>query len=266
MSKIEKALHKAAQQRKEQLSEDEKFPGPEGGQTDKSGIMCSPVYTKTVVQSTMSLDLLERERLLGGGQENELRDNINLLRTQVLQKTRSMGWTTIMVTSPNPGVGKTSIATNLAISLARELNHTALLVDTCLSKPTIAKRLGLTETSGLSDYLIHHTPVENLLINPGIDKLVVLPAGAEVNNSAELLGSSNMKKLVTELKHRYADRYIIFDAPHLIDASDALVFSEYVDAILLVVGDSETKMGDLQKTIELLSNRNVLGIVLNKAR
>lgn len=255
MSKIEKALHKAASERNKGSAK-----------PNKDNITQAPSYTKTLVQSTMSIELLERERLLGGTEENELRDNINILRTQILQKTRSMGWTTIMVTSPNPSVGKTTIAINLAISIARDLNHTALLVDTCLHRPAIAKRLGFEGLSGLSDYLQHNTPLENLLVNPGIEKLVLLPTGEQVKDSAELLGSTAMKKLVSELKHRYADRYIIFDAPHIIGISDALVCSEYVDAILLVVGDSETKKDDLEKTLELLANRNVIGIVLNKVR
>lgn len=262
MSKIEKALHKAAAERKSKS-------GGTGGDQDKktqSLEVQSPVYTKTLVQSTMSIELLERERLLGGTEESELRDNINLLRTQILQKTRSMGWTTIMVTSPNPKAGKTTIATNLAISLARELNHTALLVDVCLQNPSVAKRLGLDEVSGLSDYLLYQTPLENILINPGIEKMVVLPGGPAVSNSAELLGSSVMKKLVSELKHRYADRYIIFDASHIVDVPDALVFSEYVDATLLVVSDAETQSDELRKTLDLLSSRNLLGIVLNKVR
>lgn len=262
MSKIEKAMHKAAEERKTQRRDSSRGDG----KTTETGVMKSPVYTKTLIHPSMNLDLLERERLLGGSEETELRDNINLLRTQILQKTRSMGWTTILVTSPNPGTGKTTIATNLAISLARELNHTALLVDTCLHKPAIAKRLGISEETGLSDYLSDQAPIENLLVNPGIEKLVVLPAGPEAKNSAELLGSTTMKKLVAELKHRYTDRYIIFDAPHILDMPDALVFSEYTDAILLVVGDSETTTDDLKKTLELIGNRNVLGIVLNKAR
>lgn len=259
MSKIEKALHKAAAQRREQTGR-----GPD--EPREIAPLKSPVYARTPTRTGLSLDILDRERLLGGGQEAGLRDSVNLLRTQVLQKTRSMGWTTILVTSPNPHTGKTTIAANLAISLARELNHTALLVDICLHKPAVAKRLGLVETSGLSDYLLQQTPIENLLVNPGIDKLVVLPAGPPVGNSAELLGSASMKKLVAELKHRYTDRYIIFDAPHVVDMPDALIFAEYADAILLVLGDSETTTDELQKTIELLGNRNVLGIVLNKAR
>ena len=262
MSKIEKALHKAATERKSKTGDQ---GARQAGSTQAIDVQ-SPVYTKTLVQSTVSIELLERERLLGGTEERELRDNINLLRTQVLQKTRSMGWTTIMVTSPNPKAGKTTIATNLAISLARELNHTALLVDTCIQKPEVGKRLGLEEVSGLSDYLLYQTPLENILINPGIEKMVVLPGGTPVANSAELLGSSLMKKLVTELKHRYADRYIIFDASHIVDVPDALVFSEYVDATLLVISDSETQSDELRKTLELLANRNLLGIVLNKVR
>lgn len=261
MSKIEKALHKAASERKGGSTS-----GQSNASFDSTKPMEAPVYTKTLVQSTMSIELLERERLLGGTNEEELRDCINLLRTQVLQKTRSMGWTTILVTSPNPQAGKTTIAANLALSIARELNHTALLVETCLQKPTISERLGLETISGLSDYLLHQVPIENALVNPGVEKLVVLPAGTAVNNSSELLGSVTMKKLISELKHRYADRYIILDTTHIIGVSDALILAEYADAVLLVVEDSETQKSELGKTLELLANRNVIGIVLNKVR
>ncbi len=259
MSKIEKALNKAMLQRQLRT-------GNTPYTFDKAEPLGAPTYTRTAVESTMSVELLERERLLGGTQATALRDAINLLRTQILQKTRGNDWTTIMVSSPNPGTGKTTIAANIAISIARELNHTALLVDINLQKPDIAARLGLGEKYGLSDYLLHQTPIENLLVNPGLEKLVVLPGGEPVAHSAEILGSARMKQLVNELKHRYSDRYIIFDAPHIVDSPDALIFSEYVDAVLLVVGDSETKSDELRKTLELLSNRNILGIVLNKVR
>lgn len=261
MSKIEKALNKAATNRRNKVEQHNTRR-----QEPESTITQPLIYTKTLVHSTVSIDLLEKSRLLGGTEESELRDNINLLRTQILQKTRSMGWSTIMVTSPNAKSGKTTIATNLAISLARELNHTALLVDACIQKPELANRLGIDAVSGLSDYLLHQTPLENILINPGIEKLVILPGGTPVQSSTELLGSSLMKQLVTELKHRYSDRYIIFDTPQVVDMPDALVISEYVDAILLVVSDSETQTDDLRKTLDLLSNRNLLGLVLNKVR
>lgn len=264
MSKLEKALQKAVEQRRATYPSHYSGTGGHQGSGDGSGQ--SPVYTHTMVQPTMSIELLDRERLLGGGQEDELQDTINMLRTQVLQKTRSMGWSTILVTSPNPKAGKTTIAANLAISLSRELNHTALLVDTYLSKPTIAGRLGISEGAGLSDYLMNQAPMETLLINPGLEKLVVLPAGTATSNSAELLGSSTMKRLVSELKHRYVDRYIILDSPHIMGMPDAMIVAEYVDAVLLVVSDSETTTDDLQKTLQLLGNRNILGIVLNKAR
>jgi capsular exopolysaccharide synthesis family protein len=207
---------------------------------------------------------MEERRLLGEGAPRELRDAFNVVRTQILQQTRSRGLNTIMVTSPGRGEGKTTVATNLAITIARDASQTALLVDANLRWPGISCGLGMDLRPGLSDHFLRGLPVESLFVNPGIEKLVVLPAGASQEDSVDIISSPGMQNLVGEMKSRYPDRYVIFDCPHLLGIPDALVFTEYVDGIVLVVDEGHTSQNDLKTALGMLEGRNLLGVVLNK--
>ena len=269
MSKIAKALQKAGEERGTTVPQPARNTSSAGMQPVTAASpdpLLSPVYSQTAVCTNLAPGLLDEGRLVGGSLRADLCDAINVLRTQVLHRTRRKGWNTILVTSPNPGAGKTTVAINLALSLAREMNQTAMLVDLNMRAPTIADRLGLGKREGLTDYLSDNVPLERLLVNPGIPKLVVLPSGTKTTDAADLVGSPQMKRLIDELKNRYPERYVILDAPHVVGLPDTLVCAEYVDAILLVAGDSETKQQELRQTQELLEGRNVIGVVLNKAR
>lgn len=116
---------------------------------------------------------------------------------------------------------------------------------------------------GLTDHLLRGIPLTQTLVNPGMEKLVVLPAGGSQDDSADILGSPAMERLVEEMKTRYPDRYVIFDCPHLLDIPDALVFAEYVDGIVLVVDEGKTDRNNLNAALKMLEGRNLLGVVLN---
>lgn len=169
-----------------------------------------------------------------------------------------------MVTSAMPGEGKTITSINLAISIAREVDQFALLVDTDMRNPSIHKYLGIEVEKGLTDHLLHNVPVPDLLIKPGINKLSYLPAGDPIKGSTEILGSPKLQELIAEMKDRYPDRYVVFDCPDLLHAPDALVFSSYVDGIVFVVEAGQTSREHVQKAIGLLEGRNIIGVVLNK--
>lgn len=222
-------------------------------------------YEKTKVEQACFRKMEER-RLLGENAPVELRDAFNVVRTRILQQTRAKGMNTIMVTSPGRGDGKTTVATNLAISIARDASQTALLVDANLRWPGISCGLGMDTGPGLSDHVMSDVSLESLFVNPGISKLVVLPAGATQEDSLDVLSSPRMQRLVAEMKSRYPDRYVIFDCPHLLGMPDALAFAEYVDGIVLVAGEGETARGDLKQALAMLEGRNLLGVVLNKSR
>jgi len=94
---------------------------------------------------------------------------------------------------------------------------------------------------------------------------VILPGGRTRANSAEMLNSPKMVRLVEELKTRYSSRIILFDLPPLLSVADTLAFSPYVDAALLVVENGKTQAEDLKRAIGLLQGTNVIGTVLNKS-
>ena len=164
------------------------------------------------------------------------------------------------------GEGKTLTAINLALAISMELQETSLLVEADLREPAIRRYFGLNTKQGLTDYLLSGIPLPELLINPGIDRFVFLPGGRSIPNSAEILGSPRMHDLVTEMKHCYPDRYVVFDLPPLFECADPLIFSEYVDGILLVAGAYQTTVEQLHKAMELLEGKNILGAVLNKVK
>ena len=261
MSKITKALDRAKAQRVfltgEQPWQRPSQPGAPQQRPDQVS------YTQTQVVE-QPVTPMSQGRMLSHVDDPALADYYSLLRTQVLQQTRDKGHNIIMVTSVGKGEGKTLTAINLAMSMAKESVQTALLVDTNLRDPKVAEYMGLDTDKGLADYLLDDAPVPGLLINPGIKKLVVLPAGRAISGATEILGSPRMRHLVQEMKRKYPERYVIFDCPHLLDMPDALVFSSFVDEVLLVVEAGKTSKRDIRRTLELLQGKSLLGIVMNK--
>ncbi len=186
-----------------------------------------------------------------------------MLRTQVLQRMTARGWNALAVTSPAPEDGKTLTAINLAISLARELHQTVLLVDMDLRNPSIHRYFGFKPAQGIGDYLQGRAPMSDVLVNPGIERLVVMPGRNAIENSSEILASPAMGSLVQELKTRYPSRMVVFDMPPVLSADDALSFAPFVDAFLLVLRDGKNTSKELEHTMEIMKEATIIGTVLN---
>lgn len=194
-----------------------------------------------------------------------LPDFYKVLRTQILQRTQEQGWKTMMVTSAAAGEGKTLTAINLALTMARQFHQTVLLADGDLRKQDIHRYLGIASESGLGDYLLDEKSLQDLIIWPGIEKMTILSGGTTIPNSTELLDSPKMKDLVSQMKKRYKDRYVIFDVPPLLDGADAMAFAPAVDAILMVVEEGRTPLSDVKRALDLLPREKILGFILNRS-
>ena len=238
--------------------------GSMSGARNKSVAETNIEYTETR-DINVSTDDLRQKRIMID-QKNAVSDAYKILRTQILQRLKEKNWNTLGVTSAADSDGKTLTAINLAVSLAREVDHTVLLVDANLRQPSIQHQLGFHTEYGLSDYLQKDVSLNKILIHPeGIPRMIVLPAGNAMDHSSEMLSSPKMSRLVSELKNRYPSRIVIFDLPALLTASDALAFTPHVDAMLVVVGEGCTKTEDLRRAFEMLQGVEVIGTVLNKA-
>ncbi|HKK02071.1 MAG TPA: XrtA-associated tyrosine autokinase [Desulfuromonadales bacterium] len=199
-------------------------------------------------------------------EDTVVREEYKKLRSLVEHLTRQETFrNTLMVTSSIGGEGKTITALNLAIALAQQYDHTVLLVDADLRKPSIHQYLGLKEDVGLAQCLSGHATLEQALIKTGIGKLVVLPGGAGVNNQLELLSSNRMKTLIQELKTRYADRYIIFDTAPVLPFADAQVLSSLVDGVIFVVREGMARLHSVKEALASLKGAPFLGAVYNDA-
>lgn len=257
MERIKQALDKA---RVERVGE-AVGTGP-SGPAGKSAAETAIEYSQTKV---LSLDpaTLKAHCIAIDEANKQGQTAYKMLRTQVMQRMSARGWNALAITSPAPEDGKTVTAINLAISLAREMHHTVLLVDMDLRNPSVHRYLGLQPQKGIDDYLFHAVPISDVLVNPGVERLVLLPGRAAVENSSEILASPSMGRLVQELKSRYPSRIVIFDLPPLLAADDALSFAPFVDAFLLVFRDGKTTKIEVEHSMEILRDIPIIGTVLN---
>jgi hypothetical protein len=222
------------------------------------------VYRETRVVA-LDPNHLEANRIVALDKNDVRVAPFDLLRTQVVRKLRENHWSTLAVTSPDAGCGKTVVAINLAISLAQQTDQTVLLADFDLRRPKVAAYLGLSRGPSLLDYLEGREPLSGVLVNPGIPRLVVLPNDRAIANAAETLTAAKVKALVEDLKERYASRLVIFDLPPLLATDDTLGFLPSVDAVLLVVGNHQTTKSEIEQSQHLLRSANLMGVVLNRA-
>jgi Mrp family chromosome partitioning ATPase len=190
-----------------------------------------------------------------------------MLRTQLLRQARTHQLRMIGVVSCADGEGKTLTAVNLALSTAAEPNQTVLLVDLDLRRPSVATLLGLDVPLGLDSWFDKQDgAVADLFVKlEGIERLRVLPALRPVAGSSEALAGTRTHELLTELKTRYADRFVILDLPPVLLTDDVLTIAPLLDGVLIVVSEGVTRREDVARLRELLGSVRVLGTVLNLA-
>jgi capsular exopolysaccharide synthesis family protein len=271
MDRIQKALDKARQKHTGNVINDD-VNIPTSDTQEENSFPEDPLapaidniqYTQTKVVKTPS-SVLESNRVIAGHYNNPQSAVFRMLRTQVLQKMRQNDWQSIAITSPTAGEGKSLVSANLAVAVAMELNQTVLLVDMDLRNPSIAKYFGLNVDTGLKEYLQEDLYLHHVLVNPGIERLVVLPGVGRAEDSAELLSSPKMASLVKDIKSQYNSRVIIFDVPPLLQTDDVLLSTNYFDCTLLVLEDGKNNEANIKNSLQLLEGTPLIGTVMNKA-
>lgn len=189
------------------------------------------------------------------------------LRSMVVRLTKQGGFkNTLMVTSSLGGEGKSITALNLAVALSQEVDHTVLLIDADLRKPSLHVYLDVPSEAGLAECLMDGLHVGAAMMSVGEGHLSLLPAGRSVKNPTEILASHRMRGLMEEVKHRYADRYVIIDAPPVLPFAETMSMSSMVDAVLFVAREGVASVEDIRNSLDNLKDSTVLGIVYNDAR
>lgn len=223
----------------------------------------SPTYDQS---RTIKLvpEITTSNRCIAFTDQPQVVDAYKVLRTQILQKMQILGGNSLMVTSAEPGDGKTTTAINLALTMAKEFQQTVLLVDCDLQQQDVHKQMGYESDRGLIDYLVDDCPVSELFTWPGIEKISVISGGRLIRESTELLGSPRMKELVSDMKLRYPDRFVIFDMQSISAGADALVFAPLVDHIIMVVQEGKTRISEVKRSAGMLPEEKLLGVLLNR--
>jgi exopolysaccharide/PEP-CTERM locus tyrosine autokinase len=228
------------------------------------------------VAKSVDLDL-ERMRKMGmvtaaAGRTTVLED-FRIIKRPLLQRAfaaRAPGdkpGNLIMITSSVAGEGKTWCSINLAMSIAMELDHTVLLVEADVARPSVLRTLGLPNQRGLMDVLVDDKlDVADVMLRTNVDTLSILPAGTSTPRATELLASSTMSALVREIAHRYPDRIVIFDSPPLLLTSEARVLAAHMGQIAVVVEAEETTQHTVMDALAKLEGFNNVNLIYNKTR
>lgn len=225
-----------------------------------------PIEYRQTKIAPLSDGHLRKHCIVAGLDDEPVADIYRILRTHVLKRLSAKGLSTLAVCSARKGAGKTVTAANLAISLALDVNQTVLLVDADLRDPSVASTLGIEPEFGLDDYLQDTADLSQCLINPGTERLVILPARLAMDKSSEMLASPKMTRLAHELKNRYPDRMVIYDLPPMLDTDDCLAFMSNVEALLFVVAEGETPAHDIDRALALVAGDSyIVGTILNKS-
>ena len=208
---------------------------------------------------------LNAHKIVAHNKQDKRSGSFDLLRTQLLHVMAENGWRTVGITSPTPSCGKSVVGINLACSIAHVAEQTALLVDCDLRRPSVARYLGLEPGPDIQDYFSGDQEISEVLVNPGIDRLTVLPTNKPIPGAAELLASSQAREMVSELKDRYDDRTIIFDLPPLLLADDVLAFLPNLDCVILVAETGKSTTAEIEECTSQLSRTNLACVVMNKS-
>ncbi|SDF26894.1 capsular exopolysaccharide family [Blastococcus aurantiacus] len=169
----------------------------------------------------------------------------------------------IAVTSSLQGEGKSTVAANLAASLA-ETGDRVLLVDADLRRPAVARLLGIEGAVGLTDVLIGRASAADVVQDWGSRGLQVLASGRTPPNPAELLGSPAMRALLAELRADYD--FVVVDTAPLLPVADAAILSRAVDGMLVLANVTRVRRSQLAESLQTLEQvkGRVLGLVLNQ--
>lgn len=187
-----------------------------------------------------------------------------VLRTNIMFSSIDRKIKSIAVTSAGPGEGKSTIAANMGITLAHA-DSKVLIIDCDLRKPTIHKKFGLSNRTGLTNILAQKLDFRNNMQTVAqIPNLYFITSGPLPPNPSEIVGSEKMKDLMFEV-HQEFD-YIILDTPPIGVVTDAAQLSSFMDGVILVLESGNVEIEAAQRARALLSNvkANILGVVLNK--
>lgn len=223
------------------------------------------------VWESLSPVQLDTEKLAGNGlfpipSNQPAALAIDQLRSKLLHGLATQGWKRIAVTSPTHGCGKSFVATNLALSLARRPASRTALIDLDLRAPRLADLLGLPDAPVLEEFLSGEQPLESVFRRFGRTLALGLN-GAPVEMAAETLHSPETAIALSAMAEQLDPEVVIYDMPPALGTDDVLAMAPSLDAVLLVVDGTKTSPDEVRACERLFEGRiPLMGVVLNRAQ
>jgi Mrp family chromosome partitioning ATPase len=258
MERIESAVHKAWEQRPTgAVVTPVALPHAQSGPNAAwLGLRAAPVHPK----------LMARNRIVTFGRTDPAHLSFDMLRTRLLQKLSEKSWTTIAITSPTAGCGKTLVALNLVFSLAKQRERRTVLVDLDLRRPRVAGLLGLANPPAIEACLKGKAEVEEALVRYG-ENVAVAANARPVQLAAELLESQSAAAFLKEIRRKLDPHVIIVDLPPMLTGDDVMAFAPNLDCAVLVAAAELTTLREIDLCErDLAEKTSVAGVVLNKCR
>lgn len=269
MERIQAAIQKAKEQRGEMPS-----PGPAQGPTAgpvaaarqaRAGSQPGPAWSQIEAFEPDSR-LMARNRIVTFTDADPSHVTFDMMRTKLLRMMRQNGWTSLGITSPTAGCGKTTTTLNLAFSLAHQPDVRTVLVDLDLRRPTIARHIGLTVPQSMASVLQGTRPVAENFVRYG-ENLAIGTNVTGMRSSSELLLNPATAKGVADLRAAFQPDIILYDLPPMLQSDDVMAFLSHLDCVLLIAAAEKSRLDEVDKCEhELAEQTNVLGVVLNKCR
>jgi len=191
--------------------------------------------------------------------------SFRLLRSRLANRAKRNNWFSLAVASPSQADGKSVTAVNLAVSAAREKQRLIYLIDLDMRNPSVCRFLGIRDVRPLPDYLAGQAKPDDVLFQTTFPHLVVAGALIPADSASELLAGPRFSELLSHIRLRSPDAFVIIDLPPVNVTDEALLVGPSIDAFLVVVSEGKTERTQLAQALSSLSEFTVAGVVINQS-
>ena len=210
--------------------------------------------------------VMGRNRIVTFADVDPAHATYDMMRTRILRTMRQNGWTSLGITSPTAGCGKTTTSVNLAFSFAHQPDVKTVLADLDLRRPGVAKLLGVTEAQSMASVLQGTRPLSENFVRYG-ENLAIGTNATAVRSSSELLLSPTTAQGVATIRQGFQADVVIYDLPPMLASDDVMAFLPHLDCVLLIAAAERSRLDEVDKCEQDLAEQtNLLGVVLNKCR
>jgi Mrp family chromosome partitioning ATPase len=269
MERIQAAIQKAKEQRGEAATQGQGLAaGPlAAARQTRNGYAAPPGPAwGELAAFEPDAQLMARNRIVTFADADPAHVTFDMIRTKILRALRQNGWSSIGITSPTSGCGKTTACLNIAFSLAHQPDLKTVLVDLDLRRPAVAGHIGLTRPQSMASVLQGNQPVAENFVRYG-ENLAIGTNTAGMRATSEILLNTATAQGVAAIKSAFQADVILYDLPPMLQSDDVMAFLPHLDCVLLIAAAEKSRLDEVDKCEQDLSEQtHVLGVVLNKCR